>query len=126
MIAPTEERGVGLPTATPGPWPAIKAMFDRIDDATIGLLIATGAEFDAINERHAVALDAASGLCMDLAAALRGAEAALDELLDYRGGADNALADPHVVERAQSALATARQAMAEAAPPASGREGGRS
>lgn len=34
--------------------------------------------------------------------------AALDDLLDYRGGAESALEDDHVVDRAKAALAKAR------------------
>lgn len=35
---------------------------------------------------------------------------ALEEILDYRGGATNALLDPYVMERAQAAIAKAKGA----------------
>jgi hypothetical protein len=101
---------VGVPNAafTPGPWTSFyKAKYDEWHVAMpygggsqmLCPLASDGIEAPDPSQREANAR---------LIAAAPDLYEALDELLNYSGGADHGLDDPYVVERANAALSKAR------------------
>jgi len=97
---------MGERTHTPGPW---RVEVSELDDGKpfVSIRAATDVAYLSLNPEQVCANGA-------LVAAAPDMFAVLDEILNYSGGAESALHDPYVMERAAAALAKAL-----------GKEGGR-